>query len=139
MTLAIPANRMEDVFAHAVEGYPFEVCGFLIGTEGEPRAVLEVRRATNVRTDDRRVRYTIDPREQLTVDRELVGTERQVIGYYHSHPDHPAEPSEYDRTHAWPGVSYLIVRVEGGTPREASSWRFDGRQRVFVEEPLSSL
>lgn len=139
MTLEMPSDHLKAIFDHAAEGYPNEVCGFLIGKGGDPRTVLEVRRARNVRAEDRRTRYTIDPREQLRVDRELAGTPREVVGYYHSHPDHPARPSEFDRTHAWPGVSYLIARVEGGTPREATSWRFDGIQRVFVEESLSIL
>jgi len=109
----------------ACEAYPREACGLLIG---RPRSggwsVVEVRRARNLepeRTDDR---YVLDPAAFLAADRDARSEDLEVVGFWHSHPDSPAVPSETDRQAAWPGYAYVIVSVRRGRPREVRLWTF---------------
>lgn len=137
MELRIPAAVLEGIRAHAVETNPEECCGFLIGREDGPvRTVTEARRARNVHPEMREVRYTIDPRDVLKVDREFRGEVRH-IGFYHSHPDHPARPSAFDLERAWPYYVYAILAVRGGTPGELTAWSLDEEQRAFKEVATS--
>lgn len=138
MTVALPHAELAKIHAHARETYPEECCGFLIGTQGPPRVVAEARKATNVREDDRRTRYTIDPRETLRIDRELRGTRREIVGFYHSHPEVPAIPSLFDREHAWPGYAYVIVSVSHGEPKDVHGWILaeTETERSFMAEAI---
>jgi len=122
MTVALPRSELVRIHAHARETYPEECCGFLIGTQDLRRVVVEIRRTANVRSDDRRTRYTIDPRETLRLDRELRGTEREIVGFYHSHPDVPAVPSAFDHG---PRLARIRVRDRLRVPRGA-----EGRPRL---------
>lgn len=134
--LALPAAALERVRDEVAAGYPDEVCGFLIGRRdgGGRIEVAAVRPAGNARADERRTRYRIDPDDYRSVEREADRSGSEVVGFYHSHPDAPARPSEYDRDHAWPSVAYLIVEVRGGAAAEATAWRLaDDRSRF---EPL---
>ena len=138
MTVALPRSELVKIHAHAREAYPEECCGFLIGTQDLRRVVVEARRAANLRSDDRRTRYTIDPRETLRLDRELRGTEREIVGFYHSHPDVPAVPSAFDMDHAWPGYVYVIVSVSHGEPKDVHAWILveTETERSFMEEAI---
>ena len=129
--------ELERIHRHARESLPEECCGFLIGHEGEPRRVEEARPARNVHPEGRAARYTIDPLETLRLDRELRGTDRAHLGFYHSHPGYPPVPSENDLRMAWPGYTYLIVAFEAAEPREARAWRLDPGGLGFVEEPVA--
>jgi proteasome lid subunit RPN8/RPN11 len=131
--LHLPDPHREEIYAHAREAYPHECCGFMIGTKGTPRQVRRVHRLVNQRTDRAHDRYEIDPLDWIRVDKALQGDE-QVIGIYHSHPDHPSKPSEFDREHAHPYMSYLIVAVHGGQIESARSWELI--EEVFDEEEV---
>lgn len=135
--LEIPDTLFRKMEAHALEGYPSEVCGFLLGVDGEARQVREVRRASNVLADSTRDRYLIDPRDTLKVDRETRQRGLQIVGFYHSHPDHPASPSGYDVERAWPWYTYLILATTSRGVREARAWRLEGEK--MVEEPLKLI
>jgi proteasome lid subunit RPN8/RPN11 len=136
--------RLPDALAHAIRrqgeaAYPAECCGALIGrVDGAAKAVLRLAPAVNRRTDDPH-RYLIAPEElrQLEADARAVGLE--IVGYYHSHPDHPAHPSAYDAEHAWPWYSYLIVRVERGRGAELASWVLDDEQPLMHPESVDVL
>ena len=91
--------------------------------------------AVNRRTDDPH-RYLIAPDDLRRLEAELQREGLEIVGYYHSHPDHPAVPSAFDTQHAWPWYSYLIVRVEGGRGREAASWTLDDEQPAMRSESL---
>ena len=123
--------------AHARETYPEECCGFLLGPPAEPRTVASLRRATNVAETNRARRYVIDPRETLAVEKDLSGSGADILGFYHSHPDHPAEPSEFDRSHAWPWYSYVILSIVERKPADLRAWTLDGETSTFRSEPLS--
>lgn len=128
--------QVEAMEAHAAETFPEECCGFLIGETAEPRKVSSLRRATNVVETNRERRYVIDPRETLAVEKETRGTGQEILGYYHSHPNHPAEPSEFDRSHAWPWYSYVILSIRDRRPADLRAWVLDGTTSTFGPEPL---
>jgi proteasome lid subunit RPN8/RPN11 len=129
-----PGIRQE-IERHGTETYPHECCGFLIGQPGEARRVGRIHRLVNQRTDRARDRYEIDPLDWVRVERGLSDGE-QVVGVYHSHPDHPSRPSEFDREHAHPHMSYIIVAVHQGEVESMQSWVLHPQTRVFEEENI---
>jgi proteasome lid subunit RPN8/RPN11 len=121
---------------HTTETYPEEACGFLLGTEGEPRRLVQARPTANVHGEDKTRRFTIDPREILRLDRELEGGPVKLLGFYHSHPDHPAVPSTYDTERGWSWYSYLIQALRGGKLGDLRAWRLEEGAGLFKEEDL---
>lgn len=134
--LRLAASARREIELHAREVYPHECCGFLIGVQGLPRMVSRIHRLVNQRTDRAHDRYEIDPLDWIRVDRKLNDGE-QVVGIYHSHPDHPSRPSEFDREHAHPHMSYVIVAVHGGEIASVQSWELNAETRVFDEEDVA--
>jgi proteasome lid subunit RPN8/RPN11 len=128
---------VQAIEAHAQETFPEECCGFLLGPATEPRKVADLRRATNVVEANRERRYVIDPREILAAEKEVAGTGREILGFYHSHPNHPAEPSEFDRSHAWPWYSYVILSIVDRKPADLRAWLLDGESSVFAPDTLT--
>jgi proteasome lid subunit RPN8/RPN11 len=133
--LRLTPAQAEAIRAHGRETYPHECCGFLLGVPGEVR---EIARASNAREDSPQNRYLIPPIEFVRVQRDADQRGLDVIGFYHSHPDHPARPSAFDREHAWPGYAYLIAAVDGGLPGELRGFRFDAPDEPFAEIELDS-
>jgi proteasome lid subunit RPN8/RPN11 len=134
--LRLATNLEEEIRAHGARDYPHECCGAMLGTEsGAGREVRALFPLINRRNDSPRNRFSITPEDFRAA--ELAAAERglDLIGWYHSHPDHPARPSEFDREHAWPWYSYVIVSVAEGEPRELTSWRLqDDRSKFEPEE-----
>lgn len=111
--MRITRQALGEVQAHAGEGYPFEICGMLIARRGS-EVVTDVRRVRNTIVDRPRDRYEMDPRDQIRIQRECDAAGLEIIGYYHSHPNHPAQASVTDAERSWAGPIYLIVScVEG--------------------------
>lgn len=138
MTLVLTKGQVASIEAHARETTPEECCGFLLGTPGPEKRVLATRRAANVAESNRERRYVIDPRELLAVDKEIRGTGREILGFYHSHPDHPARPSSFDEAHGtWPGYSYVILSLVDGNPDDLRSWVLEKEGGPFRAETLS--
>jgi proteasome lid subunit RPN8/RPN11 len=136
--LAVSAGDLETIGRHAVRTYPEECCGFLLGeTRDGATRVERVVPAANERQDSRHNRFVMSPETVLAAHKEARAAGLSVVGYYHSHPDHPAEPSEFDREHAWPGLSYLIVCVREGQVAGARSWRLRDDRERFDEEQLA--
>ena len=122
---------------HLEAGYPNESCGALIGrVDGGDHRVEEFRRMRNTITDRPWDRYALDPLEQLRVQKDAESRGLEIIGFAHSHPDHPPVPSRFDAEHAWSFYSYVVASVQKGMLREARSWRLDDGG-AFQEEPLS--
>ena len=144
--MSLKINRaLEKVVVGACEAaYPDEACGLLIGpapgdfdAPGRAVGVDEVRPLPNgwdatAKTN----RYLLDPREVAKIERELSGSRRGVVGFFHSHPDAPAWPSPFDLMNAWPCVSYWILRVQEGTIADSRSWQRTEDGRSFVEEEI---
>ena len=127
---------------HGEETYPSECCGLLLGRvqEDGTRLVTSTARAGNTRTDSPHNRYNIDPRDQIRIQREARDRGEDVIGYYHSHPDHPARWSLTDLAEAhWPGISYIITSVEKGKSVVTNSFELtssDESDKRFVDESI---
>ena len=135
--LVISADHLQTAGKHAAATYPDECCGVLIGRISDDSTVVErLLSADNERGDSRHNRYLINPETVLAAHKEARALGLDVVGYYHSHPDHPARPSEFDREHAWPGGSYLIVSVEKGTVADSRSWRLTDDREKFDEEEI---
>lgn len=123
MPLQLTTEQDTAIRAHGAQDYPHECCGFLVGTTaGETVIVARTVPAKNTRDDSPRNRFEIDPGELVKVDRAARADGLSVVGFYHSHPDAPAQPSNYDREHAWPGYCYIIVSVVSGQPQEMNNW-----------------
>jgi proteasome lid subunit RPN8/RPN11 len=121
---------------HLEQGYPKEACGALIGSaDGDRHEVSEFRPMRNTIEDRPWDRYELDPLEQLQVQKDAESRGLEIIGFAHSHPDHPPVPSRFDAEHAWTFYSYVVASVEKGKLIKARSWRLSDGQR-FEEEPL---
>jgi proteasome lid subunit RPN8/RPN11 len=105
---------------------------------GESKEVSRLVAMVNHRTDDPR-RYLISPEDLLRTTADLQRSALEVLGYYHSHPDHPAAPSEFDSQHAWPWYSYIIVRVDRGRAAELTSWVLEEDCSAMRQESLEVL
>jgi proteasome lid subunit RPN8/RPN11 len=133
--MKIANSALDDIRAHGAEGYPNEICGFMLGPRGEGR-VTEVRRARNIIVDRSRDRYEIDPRDHIRIQREADAEGLDIVGYYHSHPDHPAQASRFDTERAWAGYVYLIVSIQNGEAVDANGFVTDSDGGPFRPEPL---
>jgi proteasome lid subunit RPN8/RPN11 len=134
--LVISPRHLHAIGRHAGASYPEECCGVLIGRPLERGTFVErILSVGNERADSRHNRFLISPETILAAQKEARARGLDIVGYYHSHPDHPARPSDFDREHAWPGLSYLIVSVAKGKVVETRSWRLaDDRKRYEEEE-----
>lgn len=123
---------------HGADAYPEEGCGFLLGAvdESGTNRISRVRRVANRKTENRERRYEITPDDYRAAAEEAAGDGLDVVGFYHSHPDHPAEPSETDLAEAtFPGYTYVIVSVDDGTPADLTAWSLaPDRSRFRPEE-----
>jgi len=139
--LKISAKDYEAIRRHGEETYPHECCGVLVGrVDGDgTRVVTSAARCGNTRTDSPHNRYNIDPRDQIRIQREARERGEEIIGYYHSHPDHPAHWSRTDLADAhWPGYSYVITSVENGNARITNSFELNSsdEDRTFLDEEI---
>src|SRR6185295_4997614 len=109
-------------------------CGLMIGSfSGEERLVHASRRCNNLNSERPRVQYKLDPRCFLRVTNEFSGGPLEIVGIYHSHPDHPSQASKTDTEAAHPGYSYVIVSVQNGTVATAQSWDLNESEKKFYE------
>jgi proteasome lid subunit RPN8/RPN11 len=122
MSVRIDREQYDLMRASAAEGYPHEVVGILAGSR-ETWSVTEVLPLLNERADSPRNRYRVSGLVMMRAEQAIEARGLEVVGYYHSHPDHPAQYSEYDRDHALPNMSYVIVSVQQGKPENTLSWR----------------
>ncbi len=153
MTPVLICDRtaLTEIQTHAERAYPHECCGLVLGTPAtptQPKQICAVRAAPNVWDDHKTEisaaeatqtserRYWIDPAELLAAQKYARANGWDIIGIYHSHPDHVAVPSECDRQWAWPQYSYLIVSVQQGAAHDVRSWILDD-QHVFQPEPIT--
>ena len=121
--------------AHGAETYPNECCGALIGRNG---MVSDIFALPNTTEEGPRTRFLVRPQDYQTAERRASDVGAELLGFYHSHPDHPARPSQYDLDHAWPCFSYVIVSVREGVSGDMTSWRLREDRSVFDQEDLNS-
>ena len=133
------AAQRAAVRRHAEEGYPNEICGLLIGGRaGGEKVVREVMPVENAweQLDEQRRRFLISPAVLMREERRLRGTGQEILGFYHSHPDHEARPSETDREFAWPSYSYVIQAVREARAVAVASWTLRNDRSGYDEETI---
>ncbi len=137
MPLKIGAGDVGHIHDHAKEAYPEECAGVLVGMDtGGMKIVVDVWRAENTHEEERSRRFLIEPLKIKEFEERAAERDMDVLGFYHSHPDHPAAPSEYDREHAWPGWSYVIASVSAENVEDMRSWVLKGDRSGYDEEPI---
>jgi len=152
LELGITAELAEKIREQGVETYPYECCGALLGTDHAvlanvpnqesgriSREVLSLFPLVNRRDDSPRNRFAVTADDVREAEKAASAQGLEVIGWYHSHPDHPAKPSDFDRDHAWPWYSYIIVSVHTGVPQDMTSWRLKDDRSGYLEEKISPI
>lgn len=144
MKIELTPAALKTIHEHAERDYPNECCGFLYGEESEVRRITLARPVGNSKEGDQRRRFQIDPNDYRKAELYAAEHDLDLLGVYHSHPDHPAEPSEHDLKQALPFFSYIIVSVREGESDTTTSWRLDDEgqfeeeiitQRSLVQQP----
>jgi proteasome lid subunit RPN8/RPN11 len=122
--------------AHGREAYPHECCGALLGHDD---VAVEAYALPNTTSEGPRRRFLVSPDDYRSTEARATARGLTLLGFYHSHPDHPACPSQYDLDHAWPVFSYVILSVRNGEPADLTSWRLRDDRSAFDEEPLDAV
>ena len=133
MGLKLEPGIAEAIRQHGAETYPDECCGALIGRDG---VVTVTYALPNTTEEGPRRRFLVRPQDYCDAERRAAGHAGDLLGFYHSHPDHPARPSQYDLDHAWPFFSYVIVSVAAGVPGDMTSWRLREDRSAFDQEDV---
>jgi proteasome lid subunit RPN8/RPN11 len=139
--LKISPKNYAEIRRHGEETYPHECCGVLLGQmDGDVRTVTSTARCGNTRTDSPQNRYHIDPKELVRIQRQARERAEDIIGFYHSHPDHPAQWSKTDLEEAhWIGCSYVITRVAQAKADVTNSFELTGTDeadKAFADEKV---
>ena len=149
--LCMSHDLAEGIRRHGTETFPYECCGALLGRDsagnekvsapdeslaGTPREALGLFPLVNRRDDSPRNRFAVTADDVREAEQAARQQGLEVIGWYHSHPDHPARPSDFDREHAWPWYSYVIVSVMSGKPADMASWRLHDDRQNYSREAI---
>jgi len=138
MSLEISPELLVGIHAHGEAAYPEEGAGFLLGSaHSERRQVTAILPLDNSReADARHNRYLLTPQDFLRGEQEAARQGLDLLGVFHSHPDHPNRPSEFDRDWAMPWFSYIITSVQAGKAAGSRSWRLEEDRSSFFEEAI---
>ncbi len=138
--IRLKSADIEEIKQIAQKTYPHECCGVMVGSvENGVKTVTQLIPAENQRTDSPANRYLITPDLLNELEKKLKGTDRAILGFFHSHPDVPARPSTYDQDHAWPWYSYVIVSVNKGEAGEVHNWKLKDDRSAFDAEKMELL
>jgi len=133
-TLRLTDGVDEAIRAHGRETYPHECCGALVGRDSLVTSAVPLPNTTD---EGPRRRFLVRPSDYREAERAATEAGGDLLGFYHSHPDHPAVPSQYDLDHAWPSFSYVIVSVVSGEPGDLRSWALRDDRSAFDEEAVA--
>ena len=135
--LEISPELLVKIQNNGEKAYPEEGAGFLLGMDGETRQVLSILPLPNSRESEaRHNRFILTPEDYMAAEKEADALKLTLLGVFHSHPDHPNQPSDYDRDWAQPFFSYIITSVQNGQAISSRSWRLLEDRSAFVEEPV---
>ena len=136
--IVVSEGQSSSMRAHGERDYPYECCGLMLGRfEDDRKNVLETYPISNAREEQaKRNRFLIRPEELMHGEKYARGKGLDVVGFYHSHPDDVAVPSQYDLEHAWPTYSYIVVAVEKGSATDLRSWEMESDRSRFKEEEI---
>jgi proteasome lid subunit RPN8/RPN11 len=140
--IQLTTKHHDEIAAHGERDYPHECCGLLLGNFGADgtKLIVETYPISNAREEEaKRNRFLIRPEELMRGEGYAETKQLQVVGFYHSHPDHPAVPSNYDLEQAWPVYSYIVVAVKAGKALDLRSWEMEPDRSRFTEEEISVL
>lgn len=137
--LIVNANSQKAMTQHAEEIYPEECCGFMLGTveENDSKTVTGFLPVENTREVNRARRFEISAEDYRKAELYALKNGYDLVGVYHSHPDHPAEPSEYDLSQALPFFSYIIISVRNGKTADVTSWELN-EKKEFEHQPIKT-
>jgi proteasome lid subunit RPN8/RPN11 len=140
-TVALSQRQVSQIAHEGEMAYPNECCGALIGhDDASGRRVLRLEPLGNsFQADEQFHRFSLNPRDLMKAEKSAAGDGLLVLGFYHSHPDHPARPSEYDRVHAWPFYSYVIVAIAKGKAADMTSWQLIEATEQFEAEEILQI
>lgn len=134
MTVHLPETIRQQINRHAEKDYPYECCGFMLGyIRDDVRHITELRIQDNERENSKENRFLISPEAFRDAERYATNQDLDMLGVYHSHPDHPADPSEFDRTHAWPWYTYIIISVNDGNAGNLKAWQLHEDRSGYFE------
>jgi thiosulfate/3-mercaptopyruvate sulfurtransferase len=139
MSLVLNQDQIAQIEAEGIAAYPNECCGAMLGKDSADgtRIVRRLEKLTNsFARDEQYHRFSLDPRELMQLEKRSAKMELAVVGFYHSHPDHPARPSETDRQNAWPFYSYVIVSIARAKAADMASWRLVESTQQFEPEKI---
>jgi proteasome lid subunit RPN8/RPN11 len=138
MPIHLTTQHIAAINAHGEETFPHECCGFMLGklAGDDDATVAKLVRAENTRHDSLRNRFEIDPGEFMRTDKAARAEKLDIVGFYHSHPDAPARPSEYDRERAWPGYCYVITSIISGKAADLTNWRLAEDRSGFIKDEI---
>ena len=134
--IALQARVDAAIRAHGREAFPHECCGALLGRDG---VVYEAFALPNTTEEGPRRRFLVRPDDYRAAETRARDAGLELVGFYHSHPDHPAQPSQYDLDHAWPSFSYVIVSVLGGRDDLLTSWQLRADRSTFDQESVDVI
>lgn len=137
--IQLSTEHRNEIAAHGERDYPYECCGLLLGSfaDGGVKAIAEIYPISNAREEQaKRNRFLIRPEELMRGERYAETKGLDVVGFYHSHPDDRAVPSQYDLDHAWPLYSYIVISVGAGAAQDLRSWEMEPDRSRFVEEEI---
>ena len=132
-SLVVNAKIDAEIRRHGEETYPHECCGALVGSGNTVTATVALPNTTE---EGPRRRFMVRPSDYRAAEQKATELGAELLGFYHSHPDHPARPSQYDLDHAWPFFSYVIVSVRQGVSEDMTSWRLREDRSAFDPEEL---
>jgi proteasome lid subunit RPN8/RPN11 len=138
MSIQLGKEHITAIVQHGEAAYPFEGCGLLLGREEDGRKVVaRVLPVENTReTEAKHNRYLIPPEAVIEAEQQAAQEGLDIIGFFHSHPDHPERPSDFDREHAWPWYSYLVTSVQQGRAVTTTAWTLSDDREAFTAEEL---
>jgi proteasome lid subunit RPN8/RPN11 len=134
MAIVLRKNADAAIRAHGREAFPHECCGAMLGKGG---VVQEAFPLPNTTEEGPRRRFLVRPGDYRAAEARARDAGLDLLGFYHSHPDHPARPSQYDLDHAWPSFSYVIISVMSGQDAALTSWQLKEDRSAFDEEPVT--
>jgi proteasome lid subunit RPN8/RPN11 len=139
--IRLTAPILDIIRRHGAATYPNECCGALVGTLGDDGVVdvLDALPLPNTTEEGPRRRFLVRGSDYRQAESSARERDADLLGFYHSHPDHPAQPSSYDLEHAWPNFSYVIVAVSHGSPQQIRSWRLSADRSTFHEENIETV
>jgi proteasome lid subunit RPN8/RPN11 len=139
--ITLPSELEKSIRIHGEKGFPNEICGIILGViddHDSKHAEKLIAIENSFDADEQFHRFQIESEDVLRAERQAAKLDLDVIGFYHSHPEHPSEPSEFDKDHALPFYSYIIIAIEDGKSAKLTSWELSNDRTVFNEERIEN-